>query len=117
VVGAIARSLARRALAPPPLWTVPAILPLLPGLAMVEALLAQTDAARIEGLARALTIAFALGTGVALGDRRAAGAPRIRHQVVVPAVSAAHEGVDVFVADAQQRIGSLVRRDDRIDRP
>jgi hypothetical protein len=35
---------------------------------------------------------------------------------VVPAVSAAHEGVDVFVADAQQRIGSLVRRDDRIDR-
>lgn len=115
VVGAIARLLARRAQAPSPLWTVPAILPLLPGLAMVEALLALTDAARVEGLTRALTTAFALGTGVALGDLLATGVHRVRSHVVDPAVSAAHEGVDVFVADAQHWLGSLMRRDDRPD--
>jgi uncharacterized membrane protein YjjP (DUF1212 family) len=113
LVGGVGRLLAQRATAPPPLWTVPASLPLLPGLAMVEALLAPTDAARIEGLTRALTTAFLLGTGVALGDLLAIGVHRVRNQVVVPAVTAAHEGVDVFVADASHRLGSLVRRDDR----
>ncbi|MFN8520698.1 MAG: threonine/serine exporter family protein [Chloroflexota bacterium] len=115
LVGVLGRLLARRAMAPSPLWTVPAILPLLPGLAMVEALLAQTEAARIEGLARAITIAFAVGTGVTLGDLLATGVHRVRHRVVAPAVTAAHEGIDVFVAGAQERIGSLVRSDDRPD--
>jgi uncharacterized membrane protein YjjP (DUF1212 family) len=113
LVGAIARALAQRALAPSPLWAVPAILPLLPGLTMVEALLADTDAARLGGLTSALATAFALGTGVALGDLLATGVHRVRRRVVVPAVSAAHEGVDVLVEGAQEWLGSLARRDDR----
>ena len=48
-VGAAGRLLARRYQAPATLWVVPAILPLLPGLALVVALLAPSDAAALLG--------------------------------------------------------------------
>ena len=47
-IGALGRLLARRRGAPAAIWVVPAILPLLPGLQLVQAMLADTDAAQIR---------------------------------------------------------------------
>jgi uncharacterized membrane protein YjjB (DUF3815 family) len=109
VVGAIARSLARRALAPPPLWTVPAILPLLPGLQLVRGMLADTNEARIMGLAAAAVTAFLIGTGVATGDLAARTLRRVRTAVVEPAVGAVAGGVDLYVVTPVGRVVDHVR--------
>lgn len=111
VIGAVARALAQRAGAPAALWVVPAILPLLPGLALVSALLATDDVAKVAGLVGALTTAFALGTGVAMGDVATLALLRIRARVVQPAVEAAHQGVDVLVGGAQEVLGGWIRRE------
>lgn len=104
VVGVVGRLFAHRARAPASLWVVPAILPLLPGLAIVNALLAETDAQKVAGLTGAVIIAFALGTGVALGDLAVEAATNLRHRVVEPAVGVAHQGIDVMVDRAHERI-------------
>jgi uncharacterized membrane protein YjjP (DUF1212 family) len=96
-VGIVGRVLARRGRAPSALWVVPAILPLLPGLAIVLALLSPTNAERVSGIVTAATTAFVLGVGVGMGDIIVATILSVRDRVVVPAVGAVAGGVDDFI--------------------
>jgi hypothetical protein len=76
---------------------VPAILPLLPGLQIVLALLAATDVERITGLVTAAATAFTLGVGVGMGDIIVATLLSVRDKVVFPAVGVVADGVDDFI--------------------
>ncbi|HEY4754068.1 MAG TPA: threonine/serine exporter family protein, partial [Candidatus Limnocylindrales bacterium] len=96
-VGAVGRLLSRHYDAPSALWVVPAILPLLPGLQLIQALLAQTDIARVSGLIAATATAFLIGTGVATGDIVVATIRRIRERIVSPTVDAVSGGIEVLV--------------------
>lgn len=109
MVGILGRLLARRFHAPPALWVVPAILPFLPGLQMVQAMLAETDQARLEGLVAAAGTAFAIGIGVALGDVLVQVVRGVRDQVVVPVVGAVAGGVEVLVVGPVGRAVDQVR--------
>ncbi len=97
LIGAVGRLLARHVGPPAAIWVVPAILPLLPGLQLVQAMLAETDAARISGLAASAGTAFVIGTGVAIGDILVMAGLGVRDRVVAPAVGAVAEGVEVLV--------------------
>ena len=97
LIGMLGRLLAGSRGAPAAIWVVPAILPLLPGLQLVQAMLAATDAARISGLAAAAGTAFVIGTGVAIGDILTLVIRGVRDQVVAPAVGKVAEGVEVLV--------------------
>lgn len=103
LVGTVGRLLARRERAPSALWVVPAILPLLPGLQIVQALLAPTDQLRVAGLVAAATTAFVLGVGVAMGDIVVATALSVRDRVVAPAVGAVAGGVDDYIVAPVER--------------
>jgi hypothetical protein len=107
VIGIVGRMLARHAHAPAALWVVPAILPLLPGLQLVQALLADSDAARISGLVGAAATAFLIGTGVAMGDIVVSTVRGVRDTVVAPAVDAVAGGVDVLIVS---RVGRAVEQ-------
>ena len=109
VIGIVGRTLARRAHAPAALWVVPAILPLLPGLQLVQALLADTDPARISGLVGAAATAFLIGTGVATGDIIVSTLRGVRDTVVAPAVDAVAGGVDVLIVSRVERAVEHVR--------
>ena len=102
-VGVVARLLARLHGSPAALWAVPAILPLLPGLQLVRALLAETDPARVAGLIDAGATAFLLGTGVAAGDIIVTTIRRVRQHVVAPAIDALAGGIDVLVVSPVSR--------------
>jgi uncharacterized membrane protein YjjP (DUF1212 family)/uncharacterized membrane protein YjjB (DUF3815 family) len=114
VVGGAARVLARAYQAPTTLWIVPSILTLQPGLALVVALLAPSDAARFSGLWNAVLVAFLLGIGVAAGDIIVTSIRRVRRSVVEPAFGAVADGVQVFVVAPIERaaapIGGLASR-------
>jgi uncharacterized membrane protein YjjB (DUF3815 family) len=85
---------------------VPAILPLLPGLQIVIALLAPTDQERVAGLVAAATTAFTLGVGVGVGDIIVATLQSVRNRVVGPAVGAAAQAADdFFVAPVERAVG------------
>ena len=77
-VGLVGRIVALRRLAPPIALVVPAVSPLLPGLALFEAMRALTQASSasvttgIVGLLGAATVALGIGAGVVLGDQLAA---------------------------------------------
>src|SRR4051794_25202895 len=103
VVGIVGRLIARNQRGPSALWVVPAILPLLPGLQIVLALLAATDQERVAGLVAAATTAFALGVGVAMGDIVVTTLLRLRDVVVAPAVGAVTGGVDDFILTPVER--------------
>jgi uncharacterized membrane protein YjjP (DUF1212 family) len=96
-IGMVGRILAHRSQAPSALWVVPAVLPFLPGLQIVTALLAESDVDRIVGLLAAAATAFAIGVGVASGDIIVATVRRFRDRVIPSAIEAAVEGVDSFV--------------------
>lgn len=64
VLGALA---AHRRRQPAAIWTVPAILPLLPAPSTLLPSLAQTELARQELQGQAITTAFCIGVGVAVG--------------------------------------------------
>lgn len=98
VIGIVGRVLAGRAGAPAALWVVPAILPLLPGLQIVTAMLAVSDLARITGLLAAAVTAFLIGVGVASGDIIVLAVRGVRDLVVAPAVGAVADGVEVLVS-------------------
>lgn len=68
VIGSSGQALAQRSSRPPALWLVPAILPLLPAPATLIPLLAETEAARQALQGRALSTAFCIGVGVAVGS-------------------------------------------------
>ena len=74
VIGAFGRLLARHYGAPAAIWVVPAVLPLLPGLQLVQAMLADTDAARISGLPVAALLEPGLTHDEILRRQQAAGA-------------------------------------------
>jgi uncharacterized membrane protein YjjP (DUF1212 family) len=105
VVGVAGRLLARHHKAPAALWVVPAILPLLPGLALVVALLARGDLERFAGIWNAVLIAFALGVGVAAGDIAVSAIGRLRRGVVAPAVDAVATGFGALVLQPIERMG------------
>jgi uncharacterized membrane protein YjjB (DUF3815 family) len=106
LVGTLGRILARGQRAPSALWVVPAILPLLPGLQIVLALLAPTDQERVAGMVAAATTAFTLGVGVGMGDIIVATLLNVRDRVVGPAVgAAAHAADDFIVAPVERAVG------------
>jgi uncharacterized membrane protein YjjP (DUF1212 family) len=111
LIGAAGRVLARRADAPTALWVVPAILPLLPGLQIVTAMLASTDLARLNGLVGAAGTAFLIGVGVATGDIVAVTVRRLRKAVVEPAVGAVAGGVDLLIVSPVERVVERMRPD------
>jgi uncharacterized membrane protein YjjB (DUF3815 family) len=113
LIGVVGRLLARRSGAPAALWVVPAILPLLPGLQLVQAMLAETNAARIDGLIGAAGTAFVIGTGVAMGDILVLLIRGVRDQVVAPVVGAVAGGVDVLLVAPVGRAVERARRADR----
>jgi hypothetical protein len=111
-IGAVGRLLARWQSAPAALYVVPAVLPLLPGLALVRAMLAETDAARVSGLIDAIVAAFLIGVGVATGDIFVTTIRTIREHVVAPAVGAVADNVEVLVIQPVGRaIGAAVPHD------
>jgi uncharacterized membrane protein YjjB (DUF3815 family) len=109
LLGMVGRVMARRFDAPAALWVVPAVLPLLPGLQIVTAMLATSDAARAAGLVGAAVTAFVIGTGVASGDIAVTAIRRARQRFVAPAVGAVADGVEVFVVRPVGRIVGHVR--------
>jgi len=108
-IGILGRLLARRIGAPAALWVVPAILPFLPGLQLVQAMLANTDAARVSGLLAAAGTAFLVGTGVALGDILVLAIQGVRERVVGPAVEVVSGGVDLVIAPVERAVGRARR--------
>jgi uncharacterized membrane protein YjjB (DUF3815 family) len=68
MIGVAGALLARRSRAPTAIWTVPAILPLLPAPATLLPLLAETYQEREALQGQALGTAFAIGVGVASGS-------------------------------------------------
>jgi uncharacterized membrane protein YjjP (DUF1212 family) len=77
-VGAIGEWLASRVRLPSVLWTVPAILPLLPGLTIVRGILGIQTTNGLLTMVSAIGIGFALGAGVAFGSILVAFARRAR---------------------------------------
>ncbi len=110
-IGVAGRLLSRRSGSPAALWVVPAILPLLPGLQIVTAMLAVSDLARIIGLIDAAVTAFLIGVGVASGDLIVLAVRGVRDRVVAPAVGAVAEGVEVLVAGPMERVTGRSRDD------
>ncbi len=88
----------------PVLFVVPAILPLLPGLVLVQAMLAVTDVARLAGLIDAVAAALFIGVGVAIGDILVATVAGVRTRILVPAASAVAGGVDVLLVGRATRV-------------
>ncbi len=112
LLGMVGRVMARHFDAPAALWVVPAVLPLLPGLQIVTAMLASTDTARAAGLVGAAVTAFVIGTGVASGDIVVTAIRRARERFVAPAVGAVVDGVEVFVVRPVERFVGHVRDGD-----
>jgi uncharacterized membrane protein YjjP (DUF1212 family) len=114
-IGILGRIVARRLEAPATLIMVPAILPLLPGLVIVQAMLATTQAQQIALFSEALVTAFAIGVGVASGDIIVASVQRFRERIVEPAVGAVSDGITALVAGPADRSADAADAAD--DRP
>ena len=102
LVGVLGRLFARRMDAPWTLWAVPAVLVLLPGLAIVRAMLAPTVTLQVAGLADALLTAFAIGVGVASGDILVSTYWQVREHVLDPVVGAVASGIDTLVTRSSE---------------
>jgi len=102
LVGVLGRLFARRMDAPWTLWAVPAVLVLLPGLAIVRAMLAPTATLQVAGLADALLTAFAIGVGVASGDILVSTYWQVREHVLDPVVGAVASGIDTLVTRSSE---------------
>jgi uncharacterized membrane protein YjjP (DUF1212 family) len=102
-IGVLGRLAARHLDTPATLIAVPAILPLLPGLTIVQAMLAPLQAVQIALLSEALVTAFAIGVGVASGDIIVASLQRLRERIVEPAVGAFTDGLAALVVGSADR--------------
>jgi uncharacterized membrane protein YjjB (DUF3815 family) len=71
---------------PSVIWTVPALLPLLPGLAMVDGILRISTIEGVVILVGAVATGFALGAGVAFGGILVATAVQVREGFLEPIV-------------------------------
>jgi uncharacterized membrane protein YjjB (DUF3815 family) len=109
VIGALGTYLAHRRRTPAAIWTVPAILPLLPAPATFLPLLAATDAGGQALQGQALQTAFAIGVGVAPGSIIVATYQRYRDRVLEPVVDAVSDGLSRYVACPAQRRTSRFR--------
>jgi uncharacterized membrane protein YjjP (DUF1212 family)/uncharacterized membrane protein YjjB (DUF3815 family) len=87
IIGMVATLLAHHHRTLSVIWTVPAILPLLPAPATLLPLLADTDEAQQSLQGRAFEIAFAIGVGVASGSILVTTALRYRGRMLDPVVS------------------------------
>ncbi len=85
-VGMLGRMLARRADAPVVLWVVPASLPLLPGLLIVNGMLADSVASGLIQLTTAVATALALGAAVAFGDIVIQTIRQVREEIIQPVI-------------------------------
>ncbi len=85
-VGSLGRILSIRADTPVVLWIVPASLPLLPGLLIVNGMLAPTPSAGIVQLTTAVTTALALGAAVAFGDIVVQTLRHVRDEIIEPVI-------------------------------
>ena len=86
VVGTFGRILARRAESPAVLWVVPASLPLLPGLLIVNGMLSANLTAGLLQLSTAVATALALGAAVAFGDIVVQTVRTVRDEIIEPAM-------------------------------
>jgi len=114
LIGALGTYLAHRRRAPAAIWTVPAILPLLPAPATLLPLLAETEAARQALQGQALETAFVIGVGVASGSIIVATYQRSRERWLEPVVDAVSDGMSRYVVQPAQR---QVRRWRRTSEP
>ena len=112
-IGALGTLLAYRRRTPVAVWTVPAILPLLPDPATLLPLLAQTQTAEQALQGRAFQTAFAIGVGVATGSIAVATYQRSRERYLRPAVDAMSEGITHRFVEPARRFGQRRRRTDR----
>ncbi len=119
VIGAAGRELASRTEAPAALWSVPAILPLLPAPTTLVPALAPDQAARDALEGRAITTAFAIGVGVAIGSilveswlhyRARLRLPRRPFEAAGRAADAAAAGDAPAVRPPRRRTGVSARR-------
>ncbi len=85
-VGAGGRLLARRRDAPVVLWVVPASLPLLPGLLIVEGMLSSDAISGILLLVTAVATGLALGASIAFGDIVVQTVRRVRDEIIEPVI-------------------------------
>ncbi len=85
-VGAGGRLLARRRDAPVVLWVVPASLPLLPGLLIVNGMLSSDAIAGLLLLTTAVATALALGASIAFGDILVQTARQVRDEIIDPVI-------------------------------
>ncbi len=85
-VGVGGRLLARRRDAPVVLWVVPASLPLLPGLLIVEGMLSSNAIAGILLLVTAVATGLALGASIAFGDIVVQTVRRVRDEIIEPVI-------------------------------
>jgi len=95
VVGLVGQALALRARMPSVVWTVPAILSLLPGLTIVRGILELGTIGGVLTVIAAIGIGFALGAGVAFGSilvtvARQAG--EVAQTVVLPVLGEVRPG-------------------------
>jgi uncharacterized membrane protein YjjB (DUF3815 family) len=90
---------------------VPPILPLLPGLAIVTAMLADTTSAQIALIADAFVTAFVVGIGVASGDIVVATLLRVRASVVEPAIGVVTDQLAGLAERPAGPAGTGARRD------
>ena len=114
IVGMLGRILARRAEAPVVLWVVPATLPLLPGLLIVNGMLASSVSSGLIQLATAAATALALGAAVAFGDIVVTTLRQVREEIIEPVIVRPVSHVVQTGIDAVTR--PRLKDDDEVDR-
>jgi uncharacterized membrane protein YjjB (DUF3815 family) len=110
LIGIVGTLLAHRSRAPAALWTVPAILPLLPAPSTLLPLLTETEAARQALQGQAVSTAFSIGVGDASGSIAVDTWLRYRERILQPAAGALSERLSARVLPPGRGRGGPWRR-------
>lgn len=110
LIGATGTLLAHPSQVPGAIWLMSAILPLLPVLATLLPLLAETEAAQHALQGQPLKTAFVIGVGVASGAIIVATYQAYRYRVLKPIVSSASEPLATHAACPTKRRAARWRR-------